>query len=277
MWELWISQINKTLSIHGVYQFFWFLCVAAIMFSPLEFFFRSHRQRFFRYEWCTDLLFFSGQFFIFNGLSLACLILLSRSIPPVLPWHSFIQAQPYWLQLLEIIFLCDLGIYWAHRLSHKYDFLWRFHKIHHTSERLDWLAAYREHPLDNIYTRVIENAPALLLGFPMESIAGFVFFRGLWGLFIHSNVDITLGPLGYVIGSPRLHHWHHDIQRSAQCNFANLSPLMDIMFRTYYDPEKEPERYGIAEHVPRQYWKQILYPCLPKVLMHKRTNPIQNE
>ena len=43
---------------------------------------------------------------------------------------------------------------------------------HHTSKRLDWMAAYREHPLDNIYTRTIENVPALILGFPIEIIAG---------------------------------------------------------------------------------------------------------
>ena len=159
--------------------------------------------------------------------------------------------------------LCDICIYWGHRLSHKYDFLWRFHKVHHTAERLDWLAAYREHPLDNIYTRVIENLPALVLGFPMETIAGFVLFRGLWGLFIHSNVNITLGPLAYIIGSPRLHHWHHDKHRHEGCNFANLSPLMDLMFGTYYDPGKEPEEYGIVEPVNRAYWAQIVLPCLP--------------
>ena len=124
------------------------------------------------------------------------------------------STQPYWLQTLEIIILCDVGIYWGHRLSHQVNFLWRFHKIHHTAESLDWMAAYREHPLDNIYTRVIENLPALLLGFPLETIAGFILFRGLWGLFIHSNVNITMGPLAWLIGSPRLHHWHHERRSS---------------------------------------------------------------
>ena len=81
----------------------------------------------------------------------------------------------------------DIVLYWAHRLSHQVPFLWRFHKVHHTSERLDWVAAYREHPVDNLYTRLVENVPAMLLGFPLYTIAGFAVFRGLWAIYIHSN------------------------------------------------------------------------------------------
>ena len=139
------------------------------------------------------------------------------------------------------------------------------------------MAAYREHPLDNIYTRFVENLPALLLGFPLETIAGFVYFRGLWGLFIHSNVNITLGPLAYLIGSPRLHHWHHDIDRNSNCNFANLSPLMDLLFGTYYDPGEEPERYGITEEVNRGYLAQMIEPCLPDALVRAKKAALSGE
>ena len=267
-----IDQIERSCSWTGVQNYLCFLLIAAVMFVPLEIFYRSKPHRGLRREWCTDLLFFSGQFFVFNGLSVGCLIALSHSLDG-LNLHSFrsvIAAQPYWLQVLGVVFLCDIGIYWAHRLSHKIDFLWRFHKVHHTARHLDWMAAYREHPLDNIYTRVIENLPALLLGFPMETIAGFVYFRGLWGLFIHSNVNITLGPLAYVIGSPRLHHWHHEIERSGRCNFANLSPLMDLLFGTYYDPGIEPREYGIPESVNRGYCAQIIEPCLPESIWTKQ-------
>lgn len=262
------EQIIVNLSIQGLKGYVWFLFLAGLMFWPLEHFFRTNKQPIFRKEWHIDLLFFTGQFFVFNAISIACLMKLAELINTA-NLHGFqeqIAGQPYWLQFLEIVFLCDISIYWAHRLSHKFRFLWRFHKIHHTAERLDWLAAYREHPLDNIYTRVIENLPALLLGFSMETIAGFVLFRGFWGLFIHSNVNITMGPFAYIIGSPRLHHWHHDKYLNKGCNFANLSPLMDLLFGTYYDPGKEPEEYGIQEEVNRSYWAQIIQPCLPNAL-----------
>lgn len=267
-----IEQAALNLSWHGVKNYLWFLGVASLIFIPLELFFRSKKQKIFRFEWGTDLLFFSGQFFLFNAVSVSFLVMISGWLGTLnfQNFHELIKSQPYWLQAFEIIFLCDIGIYWGHRLSHKVNFLWRFHKIHHTSEKLDWIAAYREHPLDNIYTRVIENLPALLLGFPLETIAGFILFRGLWGLFIHSNVNITMGPLAWLIGSPRLHHWHHEKNSSGKCNFANLSPLMDIIFGTYYDPGKEPEEYGIPQKVNRSYAAQIIEPLLPSFLLRKK-------
>ena len=269
---IWFEQINRSFSLAGLQSFLWFFLVVSIVFVPLEVFYAAKKHRWFKEEWGIDFLFFAGQFFIFNGLSVAVLLLLSQTIDALQlqSFQSYINHQPYWIQVLGVIFLCDMGIYWGHRLSHRYEFLWRFHKVHHTSRRLDWMAAYREHPFDNIYTRVIENIPALLLGFPMETIAGFVFFRGLWGLFIHSNVNISLGPLGYVIGSPRLHHWHHDIHRNGSCNFANLSPLMDLLFGTYYNPGEEPAAYGIQEEVNRSYVSQLVEPCLPTYFYKSR-------
>ena len=272
MLDIYIEQLSRSFSVVGIQSYLWFLLLAMVVFVPLEFFYASKKHRWFRQEWGTDFLFFSGQFFFFNAISIAFLMVLSQFLASfeLQAFHQQIASQPYWLQVFEVVFLCDIGIYWGHRLSHRYNFLWRFHKVHHTSHRLDWMAAYREHPLDNIYTRTIENIPALLLGFPMETIAGFVFFRGLWGLFIHSNVNITLGPLGYILGSPRLHHWHHDIHRNGSCNFANLSPLMDLIFGTYYDPGKEPETYGITERVNRSYWSQLIEPCLPSAVWNNK-------
>ena len=264
-----VEQISLTVSWEGVKSYLYFILIAFVIFLPLEIFFRSKQQKVFRREWGTDLLFFSGQFFLFNALSVACLVTIAGWLGTLnlQNFHEYIASQPYWLQALEIIFLCDICIYWGHRLSHKVDFLWRFHKVHHTAESLDWMAAYREHPLDNIYTRVIENLPALLLGFPLETIAGFILFRGLWGLFIHSNCNITMGPLAWLIGSPRLHHWHHETNSSGKCNFANLSPLMDIIFGTYHDPGHEPEEYGVPEEVDRSYVAQIVQPMLPSSLI----------
>ena len=66
------------------------------------------------------------------------------------------------------------------------------------SEQLDWLAACREHPFDNLYARLIENLP-FFLGVSLETIAVYVLFRGLWGNFIHSNSDIDLGIFKYLL------------------------------------------------------------------------------
>ena len=209
-----------------------------IMFLPLERLFALHQQKVFRAEWTIDVCFFLGQYLLFTTPVVACLVWIHTQLAwwDLTPFHSVWHETPYGVQLMTAIFLSDMCIYWGHRLSHQVPFLWRFHRVHHTAPDLDWLAAHREHPVDNLYTRTIENLPIFLLGFPLETIAGFVMFRGLWGLFIHSNINIKLGGLKYLIGSPHLHHWHH-AKENPHCNYANLMPLMDVIFGTYYEPK----------------------------------------
>ncbi|MDA1194651.1 MAG: sterol desaturase family protein [Planctomycetota bacterium] len=241
------------------------------IFLPLEILFPAHprergAKRRLRAEYGTDLLFAFGQFLLWTAPVVFVLTLVYRhsSQLPLAGVRAFVGAQPFWLQFLGVILLCDVGIYWGHRLSHKFEFLWRFHRVHHTAKTVDWVAAYREHPFDNLYTRLIENLPAILLGFPLEALAGFAMFRGLWALYIHSNVSLSPGPLRYLLGSPRLHHWHHEVGHSGKVNFANLSPLMDLAFGTYYDPGQMPERYGIPDDVSTNYVVQLVDPLLPE-------------
>ena len=66
-----------------------------------------------------------------------------------------------------------------------------------------------------------------------------------------------------LIGALELHHWHHDRARDAG-NYANISPLMDLIFGTYRCPDHEPESFGIQEPIPRGYFAQLLYPMLPR-------------
>jgi sterol desaturase/sphingolipid hydroxylase (fatty acid hydroxylase superfamily) len=237
-----------------------------LVFRPLEVVFPARPgQRFFRPAWFTDLCFFLGKYLLWNGLVLWVLISLRSWLDVVMP-SSFRQAvasQPWWLQAVEVVLLSDFFIYWGHRLQHRVGFLWRFHAVHHSAEHLDWLAAHREHPVDTIYTIGLINLPAFLLGFQLEPIAGFIAFRGIWAVYIHSNVRLPIGPLRMLIGAPELHHWHHDRDRDAG-NYANISPLMDILFGTYRCPDHEPERFGLREPTPRTYLGHLIGPFLPR-------------
>ncbi len=236
----------------------------AVIFRPLEMAFPAKKQRFFRPHWLTDLGFFLGQYCLWTGGVFAIISVgeawLQGHQPAWLQgFRSAVAQQPWWLQGLEVILLSDFCIYWGHRLQHSTPLLWRFHSIHHSAEHLDWLAAHREHPLDTLYTISIINFPGMLFGFPMETLAGFVAFRGIWAIYIHSNVKLPLGPLRMLIGAPELHHWHHDKARDAG-NYANISPLMDILFGTYRHPDHEPEAFGISEPIAQSYWRQLLHP-----------------
>ncbi len=245
-----------------------FISVAAslgfliLLFRPLEMLFPAKKgQKFFRPDWWTDMLFLLGQYLLWSGLVFGAIQWGGDYLQSVVPYsfQEAVRAQPLWLQILEVILLSDLLIYWGHRLQHRIPFLWRFHSIHHSAEHLDGLAAHREHPLDTIYTVTLINLPAFVLGFPLELLAGFIAFRGLWAIFIHSNVRLPIGPLRVLVGAPELHHWHHDKDRFAG-NYANLSPLMDVLFGTYRCPDHEPAAFGIKESIAKTYWGQLWHP-----------------
>ncbi len=247
------------------------LLFLALVFIPMERAFPAKAgQKIFRPKWFLDLCYFLGQYLLWSSLVLKVLnyagAWLDENIP--LQFRSFIGSQPVWLQAIEVLVLSDILIYWGHRLQHKYDFLWRFHKVHHSAETPDWLAAHREHPLDSIYTVGIINLPALLFGFVLSTLAIIVAFRGLWAIYIHSNVRLPIGHLKMLIGSPELHHWHHDKERD-RGNYANISPLMDIIFGTYICPPNEPESFGIKEKFPSTYVTQMIRPLLPGKIWNK--------
>jgi sterol desaturase/sphingolipid hydroxylase (fatty acid hydroxylase superfamily) len=231
-------------------------------FLPLERLFPAHPQRVFRAEWGVDVLFFLGQYLLWTAPVVFVLALAQRHVSalPLAGLRELVGSLPFSVQAVLVLALSDCAIYWAHRWQHRNRFLWRFHRVHHTAPALDWLAAHREHPLDNLYTRLVENLPLMALGFPLHTLAGFAVFRGLWALYIHSNVALMPGPLRFLFGAPRLHHWHHEPERGGEVNFANLSPLMDLAFGTYFDPGRFPERYGTSEAVSHGYVAQMLEP-----------------
>lgn len=242
-----------------------------LMIRPLEIVFPAKiGQRFFRPAFLTDFCFFLGQNLIWFDLVLWGLSHFGDWLDTIAP-HSLRQvfaSQALWMQVVEVVLLSDFCIYWAHRLQHRVNFLWRFHAVHHSAEHLDWLAAYREHPMDSLYTMLVVNLPLYILGFPVSALTYLIAFRGAWAVFIHSNVRLPIGPLRMVLGAPELHHWHHDRDRNAG-NYANLSPLMDLLFGTYRCPDHEPDHFGLREPFPSTYLGQLLQPFLPRRLTQR--------
>lgn len=242
-----------------------------LVFTPLELLFPAKKgQKVFRKHWLLDMTFFLGQYLLLGNLVLFVLTLFSTELSSILPatFRESVQSQPWWLQAIEVVVLSDFLIYWGHRLQHRVGFLWRFHKVHHSAKHLDWLAAHREHPLDSVYTIGLINLPAFILGFDLGTLAGLIAFRGIWAIYIHSNVRVNFTPIKWLIGAPQLHHWHHYLDRDAG-NYANISPLMDLIFGTYTCPDHEPEEFGIHEEFPQNYVGQMVHPLLPNKLAEK--------
>jgi sterol desaturase/sphingolipid hydroxylase (fatty acid hydroxylase superfamily) len=213
-----------------------------------------------------DAVFFLGQYLLWNGLTFSLLAWIQRAVTHVAPgggWWARFAGLPYAIQIASAVVLGDVTVYFFHRACHRYDWLWRFHAVHHSAERLDWVAAHREHPVDGVLTSLAGNLPAFLLGFRPEAIAPFLVFRGIWAVLVHANVRLPLGPLKWLLGAPELHHWHHArVPRTAH-NFANLAPWLDVVFGTHHDPGRDAV-FPLGADVPsRSYLGHMLAPFLP--------------
>lgn len=237
--------------------------VLLAVFGPLERLWPARPQPWLRPALGTDALFYLGQAVAFSPLAALALAEV-HGVVSLGVARDAVRAQPVWLQLVEAVLLGDLCVYWFHRASHASPFLWRFHRVHHTSEHLDWVAAHREHPLDGLLTQLAINGPAMVLGFPLELLAPLAAFRGVWAIYIHSNARLPVGPLRLLLGAPELHHWHHAKHPGRVANFANLAPWCDLVFGTYHRPENDGFELGVPEATPRSWWRLIWEPLVPR-------------
>jgi sterol desaturase/sphingolipid hydroxylase (fatty acid hydroxylase superfamily) len=139
----------------------WFLLdlfVMGLIFVPMERLFALARQQpIFRKGWRTDLT-----YFLTSHIGVQMLTLMTLAPAAILfrwmidsPIQRKIGSQPWWLQFMQIVVLADLAGYWIHRMFHRVPLLWRFHAIHHSSERMDWLAGSRLHLVDIVVTRAL--------------------------------------------------------------------------------------------------------------------------
>ena len=226
----------------------------AIVFIPVERLIPLHKdQKTLRKNWVNDVV-----YLIFNRV-------------PIQIGTIF--------QLIEVLLIADTGFYFAHRMFHAVPFLWRFHAVHHSIEELDWLAAHRVHPVDQITTTFISLAPIFVLGFSDASVLIFALVYQWHSLLIHANVKINFGPLKWVVSSPQFHHWHHANQREAyDKNFSAQLPFIDRLFGTMFLPKEftHPDRYGTDDPVPNFYHKQFLYPFL-RALKSGQENTSESE
>lgn len=159
------------------------------------------------------------------------------------------------------IALFDMAIYWVHRWSHEVPALWKFHAVHHSTEHLDWISGFRNHPFDG----AIVAPPFFFLlaaGFDATFTGALAVIQIVLGLFLHANVRWRLRPLHRVVITPEFHHWHHANEVDAHnSNYSVFLPLWDLVFGTYYMPRnKRPVRYGVDDDMPMTMAGQLRFP-----------------
>ncbi len=98
-------------------------------------------------------------------LAAAGIVLL---VPAPVDWMA---QWPFALQFLALFLVDDFGRYWLHRWYHESDFLWRFHRVHHTVVQMDALSTFRVHLLEAVPKYCFLVLPFRLLGRVSRSVA----------------------------------------------------------------------------------------------------------
>lgn len=179
---------------------------------------------------------------------------------PVL-WPS---KWPLLAQLALTGVLAEMLAYVQHRLMHRVPWLWRFHALHHSGERLNVVRTGRFHGVDIGLAVFLTLLPLLLLGAP-ESLTTWVSIVGaVLGVLQHANIRMrTFWWLDRVFCTPTVHRHHHssDLVES-NANFGTLLMLFDWLCGTYVRPlGPGPKAMGIVDDpVPRDFWRAFLQP-----------------
>ncbi|WP_273566689.1 sterol desaturase family protein [Maribacter halichondriae] len=228
-------------------NYFWGLILISLIVWGLEIAFPWRKnQSIFRKDFWLDAFYMFFNFFIFAifisgfyrlleiffsdvGISKSSLTLLNMG-----DW-------PGWLQLTVFFVLLDFVQWFTHILLHRYEFLWRFHSVHHSVKEMGFAAHLRYHWMENILYKPLKILGVMVIGGFEPEQAYIVHFVAIAiGHLNHSNIKITWGPLKYIFNNPVMHLYHHAYtlpKGSKGVNFGISLSLWDYLFRTNYIPE----------------------------------------
>lgn len=208
--------------------------LVGLAFAPLERLFALRAEP--RRRWTTDVLFatvghLGTRLLLLYGLG----ALLDASLRLSTGWGlgaaSPLGALPLWARLPLGLLIFELAGYGYHRLAHRAPILWRLHRVHHSAPTMDWLASFRQHPLEIALMTLAQNLPLVVLGLPIGDHALVVLLLALNTVFVHGNLRVPR-VLERVVATPRFHHRHHDAE-APSANFATLFPWLDRLFGTH--------------------------------------------
>lgn len=264
-------------------NYFYGLILISLIVWGLEIFFPWRKnQPIIRKDFWLDTFYMFFNFFLLN---LIVLIALSNTAAlffndglaivnlSIANFQLFdIDTFPYWARLLVFFVIIDFVQWFTHTLLHKYQFLWNFHKVHHSVKQMGFAAHLRYHWMEPVFYKSMKYIPlAIMGGFSAQDVAIVHFFNIAIGHLNHANINWDYGYLKYILNNPKMHIWHHARElpkgRKNGVNFGITLSIWDYIFKTNYIPYSGRDiELGFEgdEEFPKDFIKQELYPLVKK-------------
>ena len=185
------------------------------------------------------------------------------------------QGSPLtWVAAFVLVDLCYWVYHWA---SHRVNFFWAMHVVHHSSEEYNLSTALRQSWLTNL-TSWIFYLPAALLGVPPFVFVLCLTLNILYQFWIHTRLVGKLGPLELVFNTPSHHRVHHGIDPEyIDKNYGGVFIVWDRLFKTFVEERAEPS-YGTVKPLSsfNPFWANVeLFVHLAK--MSQRTRKVSDK
>lgn len=254
-------------------NYFWGLILLSFIVWGLEILFPWRKnQSIFRKDFWLDAFYMFFNFFIFAivisgiyellGLLFKDVGISSKSLSII-----DLAALPPWAQLVIFFVVLDFVQWFTHALLHRFEFLWKFHKVHHSVKEMGFAAHLRYHWMENILYKPLKTFGVMILGGFEPEQAYIVHFVAIAiGHLNHANIKLTWGVFKYILNNPVMHLYHHAYalpkERIRGVNFAISLSLWDYLFKTNYIPEDSGTiEIGFEgdEEMPSSFLKQISF------------------
>jgi lathosterol oxidase len=168
-----------------------------------------------------------------------------------------------WILVPLAVVLYDLLTFASHVVLHRVGWLWRVHKVHHSSRVLDWLATTRAHVSEHLFRGIPTQVVLFAIGFPAEAVAIGLVIYAAFATLNHANLRFDLRFLEGVFITPRLHRLHH-VPETTDKNFAAVFSFWDRMAGSLILKDTHPEESlgvpGEQLTYPQSWWRQLWEP-----------------
>jgi len=255
-------------------NYFWGLIVISLIVWGLEILFPWRKQQaLIRKDFFLDGFYMFFNFFIFSIFISGLYKIISKVavdefqiLPSSIAVINLSTLSPL-VQLLLFFVVLDFVQWVTHILMHRFSFLWKFHKVHHSVKEMGFAAHLRYHWMENIAYKPLKVIALMLIGGFQPEQAFIVHFMTISiGHLNHSNIKIDYGPFKYIFNNPIMHLYHHAKELPANfnvgVNFAISLSIWDYIFKTNYVPIPDKDvvlGYENDHQMPSSFLGQIFY------------------
>jgi sterol desaturase/sphingolipid hydroxylase (fatty acid hydroxylase superfamily) len=162
---------------------------------------------------------------------------------------------PAWIAAMAAFILLDFAVWLEHVVSHRWAWLWRIHRVHHSDTGFDVTTALRFHPLEIIISLIWKGAVVAALGAPVIAVLVFEIVLNGMAMFNHANaafpgrLDATLRR---VLVTPDMHRIHHSQdERETNANYGFNFSFWDRLAGLHVEVARKGETgldIGLREH-----------------------------